>query len=136
MPLRGSFRRRAEPSQNNMRRRGRIDALMRRYQGAVPGAALSVLRDGVPVLRRAYGLANVEDRVAATAAPDPAVQYGFGWRVSGATLWHSGESTGFRNVIVRYPQERVTVIVLTNRSHPEPYATALTVAELFLRASV
>lgn len=45
-----------------------IDALMRAYQGAVPGACLAVLHGGVPVLRRAYGLADVESRVAATSA--------------------------------------------------------------------
>ena len=41
---------------------------MRAYQGAVPGAGVAVLRDGVPVVRRAYGLADVESRVAATTA--------------------------------------------------------------------
>jgi CubicO group peptidase (beta-lactamase class C family) len=64
----------------------------------------------------------------AAASADPVVQYGFGWRVSGAKLWHSGESVGFRNVIVRYPRDRFTVIVLTNRNDPEPYATALAIA--------
>ena len=65
----------------------------------------------------------------ATATPDPLVQYGFGWRISGAMLWHSGESTGFRHVILRYPGRRLTVIVLTNRDDPEPYPLALAIAE-------
>jgi CubicO group peptidase (beta-lactamase class C family) len=60
----------------------------------------------------------------------PDVRYGFGWRITGETLWHSGESIGFRNVIVRYPQRRLTVIILTNRDDPEPYATARKIAEL------
>ena len=68
----------------------------------------------------------------ATATDDPAVQYGMGWRISGETLWHSGESIGVRNVIVRYPRRRVTVIILTNRNHLEPYATAHAIAEIFL----
>ncbi len=34
----------------------------------------------------------------------PPIEYGFGWRITGETLWHSGETVGFRNVIVRYPQ--------------------------------
>ncbi len=68
---------------------------------------------------------------AAAASDDPAVRYGFGWRLSGDALWHSGESIGFRNVIMRYPQRRTTVIVLTNRGSPEPYPTALAIAELF-----
>jgi CubicO group peptidase (beta-lactamase class C family) len=67
----------------------------------------------------------------ATPTGDPAVQYGFGWRISGRTVWHSGESTGFRNVIVHHLELRSTVIVLTNRNHPEPYATALAIAAPF-----
>ena len=70
---------------------------------------------------------------ARTKAQCPApVQYGFGWRISGETLWHSGETTGFRNVIVRYPERRFTVIVLTNRDDPEPYGSALAIAEILL----
>ena len=57
--------------------------------------------------------------------------YGFGWRITGDTLWHSGETIGFRNVIVRWPARRLTVIVLTNRDAPEPYALALQVGRLF-----
>ncbi|MEP6883417.1 MAG: serine hydrolase domain-containing protein [Gammaproteobacteria bacterium] len=67
----------------------------------------------------------------AVGSDDPAVRYGFGWRVNGHALWHSGESIGFRNVIVRYPRRRTTVIILTNRDHPEPYPTALAIAEAF-----
>ena len=62
---------------------------------------------------------------------DPAVDYGFGWRITGETVWHSGETIGGRNVIVRYPQRHMTVIVLTNRNDPEPYRTALAVGALF-----
>jgi CubicO group peptidase (beta-lactamase class C family) len=57
----------------------------------------------------------------ATKTNDPRVQYGYGWRITGETLWHSGESIGFRNVIVRYPKRHMTVVVLTNRNEPEPY---------------
>lgn len=67
----------------------------------------------------------------ATATDDPDVQYGFGWRITGDTRWHSGESLGFRNVIVRWPARRLTVIMLTNRNHPPPYATALALADEF-----
>ena len=48
-----------------------VDALMRAYVGDVPGASVLVLRDGKPVVRRSYGLANVEEHVAAT----PAINY-------------------------------------------------------------
>ena len=66
------------------------------------------------------------------ATDDADVQYGFGWRITGETLWHSGESIGFRNVIVRYPRQRLTVIILSNRNDPEPYETAKAIAQYFL----
>ena len=64
----------------------------------------------------------------ATPTDDPAVAYGFGWRVTGETRWHSGESVGFRTVIVRNLARRSSVIVLTNRDEPQPYRTALAIA--------
>jgi len=59
--------------------------------------------------------------------------YGYGWRIHGDVLWHSGESIGFRNVIVRWPKQRVTVMLLSNRNEPEPYGTALEVAKVYLK---
>lgn len=68
----------------------------------------------------------------ATATDEPDVPYyGFGWRINGDMMWHSGESIGFRNVILRYPREKLTVILLSNRNEPEPYRTALAIADLF-----
>jgi CubicO group peptidase (beta-lactamase class C family) len=66
----------------------------------------------------------------ATQTDDPAVAYGLGWRITGDSLWHSGETIGFRNVIVRFPACRLTVVILSNRDAPEPYRTALAIAEL------
>src|SRR5690606_2577934 len=37
-----------------------VDTLMRDYTGDVPGAAVLVLRDGQPLVRRGYGLADLE----------------------------------------------------------------------------
>lgn len=68
----------------------------------------------------------------ATQTDDPNVAYGLGWRITGETVWHSGETLGFRNVIVRFPKHRFTVVILTNRNDPEPYTTALAVAKLFI----
>jgi CubicO group peptidase (beta-lactamase class C family) len=68
----------------------------------------------------------------ATATDDLAVGYGYGWRLSGEIQWHSGETRGFRNVIVRYPERRMTIVLLTNRDESEPYRTALTVGTLYL----
>jgi CubicO group peptidase (beta-lactamase class C family) len=64
----------------------------------------------------------------ATPTDDPVTQYGYGWRITGETLWHSGESVGFRNVIVRYPKRHSTAVVLTNRNEPEPHRLALQIA--------
>ncbi len=68
----------------------------------------------------------------ATQTDDPNVAYGLGWRITGETVWHSGETLGFRNVIVRFPKRRFTVVILTNRNDPEPYTTALAIAKLFI----
>lgn len=65
-----------------------------------------------------------------TKTDDPDIAYGFGWRITGETLWHSGETSGFRNVIVRWPSRHMTVIILTNRDTPGPYETALAVGAL------
>jgi len=81
-------------------------------------------------------LLNAESRKlamsAAVKSDDPKVDYGYGWRITGETQWHSGESIGFRNVIVRYPKQRLTVVLLTNRNDPEPEAMARWIAERFL----
>ncbi|HIE5354251.1 TPA: serine hydrolase domain-containing protein [Stenotrophomonas maltophilia] len=69
----------------------------------------------------------------ATATTEPDVpHYGFGWRLNGRMQWHSGESIGFRNVILRYPDLHLTVIVLSNRNAPEPYPLALKIAQRWL----
>jgi len=68
----------------------------------------------------------------ATATDDANVRYGFGWRITGTSVWHSGETLGFRNVIVRWPQRHFTVVVLTNRDDPEPYTLALAIARACL----
>ena len=75
---------------------------------------------------------------AAHAATDEADVdgYGYGWRLhatdAGPLLWHSGETIGFRNVILRWPEAGLTVVVLSNRNDPEPYALARRIAALYL----
>src|SRR3546814_18073631 len=43
-----------------------VDTLMRDYSGDVPGAVLLVLRDGQPLARRGYGLADLDAGTPAT----------------------------------------------------------------------
>jgi CubicO group peptidase (beta-lactamase class C family) len=67
----------------------------------------------------------------ATPTNDPNVRYGFGWRITADSLWHTGETRGFRNVILRYPARKLTVVILTNRNEGEPYKIAQEIAKRF-----
>jgi CubicO group peptidase (beta-lactamase class C family) len=62
------------------------------------------------------------------------IRYGFGWFIdrgaSGLQLSHHGETSGFTNAIVKYPDRRLTVVVLTNRRGGAPGDIAATVATL------
>lgn len=65
-----------------------------------------------------------------TLANGMPTRYGFGWNTDrgarGLHVWHAGETSGFTNAIVKYPDQALTVIVLTNRSGGNP----LTLAEM------
>ena len=62
--------------------------------------------------------------------------YGFGWFVDEdegrPRLSHHGETCGFTNAIVKYPEQRLTVIVLTNRAGGEPWRIAQRLADRWL----
>jgi CubicO group peptidase (beta-lactamase class C family) len=49
--------------------------------------------------------------------------YGFGWRIDAyrghRRIHHTGSTCGFRTVIQRFPEDRFTVIILTNRAEPD-----------------
>jgi CubicO group peptidase (beta-lactamase class C family) len=61
-------------------------------------------------------------------------RYGFGWFVDAEPgekrLSHHGETSGFTNFILKYPERRLTVIVLTNRRGGAPWDLAAKVAGL------
>ena len=63
-------------------------------------------------------------------------QYGFGWFVDtyrNERRWrHTGETSGFRNAIQRFPGRHFTVIVLTNRNGGEPATIAERIADQVL----
>jgi CubicO group peptidase (beta-lactamase class C family) len=65
-------------------------------------------------------------------------EYGFGWFVDrdrGMTrMRHHGESRGFTNAILRYPERRLTVVILTNRTGGAPWDIAQRIADLQLAA--
>ncbi len=62
--------------------------------------------------------------------------YGFGWFVDEdrgmLRLKHHGETRGFTNAVVRYPDRRLTVVVLSNRIGGDPWDVAQSVADLYL----
>ncbi|MDB6124079.1 MAG: hypothetical protein JWQ71_3072 [Pedosphaera sp.] len=64
------------------------------------------------------------------------IKYGFGWYLTDyhgrRNIWHSGDSIGFRTHITRFPDQKVTVIVLSNRSDAKLTELAHKVADLYL----
>jgi len=64
------------------------------------------------------------------------VSYGFGWFLDPyqghRRMHHDGETIGFRTTIQRFPDDKLTVIVLVNRTNVDPEALALKAADLFL----
>jgi CubicO group peptidase (beta-lactamase class C family) len=67
------------------------------------------------------------------------LDYGFGWRLDQFNghrrAMHTGSTSGFRNVIQRYPDDKLTVIIITNRAAPEVSPLADKLAEIFLGKS-
>jgi CubicO group peptidase (beta-lactamase class C family) len=69
-------------------------------------------------------------------AVDESGGYGFGWFIENKggkrMVWHSGNTIGFTAVIQRFPDERFTVIVLTNRNDAQLVDTINAIEELYL----
>jgi CubicO group peptidase (beta-lactamase class C family) len=67
------------------------------------------------------------------------VSYGFGWFLdpyrNHARMWHYGDTMGFHTYIQRFPADRLTVIILCNRTDLDPESLALKVADPFLNTS-
>ena len=70
-------------------------------------------------------------RTTSTGKP---VSYGFGWFLDPykgrPRMWHSGSTWGFRTVIQRFPDEELTIIILSNRTDLDVTKMALQVADL------
>jgi CubicO group peptidase (beta-lactamase class C family) len=106
------------------------------------GGIYSSVDDLVRWDRALYGTTLVDAAALelATTAPrlpgDSASEYGFGWFVDtyrGERRWrHTGETSGFRSAIQRFPARHFTVVVLTNRSSGEPGAIAERIADRLL----
>ena len=63
------------------------------------------------------------------------VEYGFGWFLNPyrghKRMWHYGSSIGFHTAIERFTNDKLTIIVLCNRTDLNPAALSLKVADLF-----
>lgn len=68
--------------------------------------------------------------------PGRPVAYGFGWFLDPwrgrPRQWHHGVTSGFRSVIERFPDHRLTVVILANRDDLDVRAVALRVAGEYL----
>ncbi len=62
--------------------------------------------------------------------------YGFGWRIDTykghKRIHHTGSTSGFRNVIQRFPEDHFTVVILTNRKAPGVRPLAEKLVDWFL----
>lgn len=88
--------------------------------------------------------AEMKPAVTPVQVPDGSVRepdgrpaaYGFGWFLNPyqhhSRMWHYGETVGFRTTIQRFPEDKLTIIVLSNRDDLLPANLALKVADLFL----
>jgi CubicO group peptidase (beta-lactamase class C family) len=95
-----------------------------------PALTPATLADGSPA-RWPAGTASGDN-----LHPREPVSYGFGWFLDPwhgrERQWHHGSTSGFRSVIQRFPDDRVTVVVLANREDIDVKALALEVAEPYL----
>jgi CubicO group peptidase (beta-lactamase class C family) len=64
------------------------------------------------------------------------VSYGFGWFLDPyrghPRIWHYGETMGFRSYIERFTADKLSIIVLCNRTDLEPETLASQVASIYL----
>ena len=62
--------------------------------------------------------------------------YGFGWYIDAwrghTRCWHTGSTCGFRNAMMRFPDDQLTIIILTNRREPDVANLAEQIAEWYL----
>ena len=67
------------------------------------------------------------------------VAYGFGWFLdpyrNHARTWHYGDTMGFHTYIQRFPADRLTIIILCNRTDVDPESVAAKVADTYLNSA-
>lgn len=77
-----------------------------------------------------------EATVARVQTDTEGMSYGYGWRIHehrGRRVFsHTGETRGFRNALVRFPDDQLAVVILTNRNEGKPLQSALAIADVYL----
>jgi CubicO group peptidase (beta-lactamase class C family) len=63
---------------------------------------------------------------------DAARQYGYGWFLTPRFRMHGGETPGFRALIRQYPDRRLSVILLLNSDHVQPWTICNAIEPLLL----
>jgi CubicO group peptidase (beta-lactamase class C family) len=67
------------------------------------------------------------------------VSYGFGWFLDAyhnhVRMWHYGDTMGFHTYIQRFPTDKLTIIVLCNRTDLDPESLAIKVADIYLNTA-
>ncbi|MCB0282438.1 MAG: serine hydrolase [Calditrichaeota bacterium] len=62
--------------------------------------------------------------------------YGYGWRIDTykghKRIHHNGSTCGFRNCIQRFPDDKLTLVLLTNRDEPDVFPIVESISDLFL----
>jgi CubicO group peptidase (beta-lactamase class C family) len=75
----------------------------------------------------------------AKSADGSPISYGFGWFLGPykghKRMAHGGSTVGFRTTIQRFPDDKLTIIILANRADADPDAMALKVADLYFGSS-
>ncbi|MBP1766487.1 MAG: beta-lactamase [Candidatus Aminicenantes bacterium] len=88
-------------------------------------------------MRPALEPVRVQDGTPTEPDGTPAA-YGFGWFLNPwkgrARMWHYGETSGFRTAIQRFTEDRITVVVLCNRTDLDAGSLALEAAGFQLNA--
>ena len=66
------------------------------------------------------------------------IGYGFGWRVDSYfyrdRVHHTGSTRGFRNVFMRFPDQQISILILTNRNSGSPINIAEKIADYLFDA--
>ena len=100
------------------------------------GGIYSSLADLTKWDQALYGEKLISRRSLQRAFSPELENYGFGWRVDTYKghfrVHHTGSTRGFRNVIQRFPADKFTIVILTNRDGPGIAPLADKLADLYL----